>query len=349
VNKIIITADWHFGHPERLDDLKWAFNKMLDYCIREKIEKIFMLGDLTHHREYLTHDVSNAITELFQRMCDNNVEMVLFPGNHDMFNRFNWEITALKPFGKFINLIENVSNFEYGGRKFWCIPFVESEQTFMKIIDIVNDKASEDDILLTHVGITNATYNMCFLIQNWSIVNFDKTKFSRIYAGHFHCHQKVGEKSWVPGSPIPFRFDEGLVTHGFFVYDPKINDHQFVEFNDLPNDDSSSPPDFITSDDVDSIIKNVKGNNVKILLKEGQDESEIKKILKDAGALKIIIVKPKDKIIKIDKNSIMKEGKDIFESWIDYDKPEGLDKNVLLLLEKDIRSQTKIEEEDDID
>ena len=348
MNKVIITADWHFGHPERLDDLKWAFNKLLDYCVSNCIKKIMMLGDLTHNREYLTHDVSNVIAECFQRMCDLGIEMVLFPGNHDMFNRFNWEITSLKPFKKFINLVENVSNFEYCGRKFWCVPFIESEQVYMKVVDTVNDLASEDDILLTHIGITNATYNMCFLIQNWSIVNFDKTKFSKVYAGHFHCHQKVGEKSYIPGSPIPFRFDEGLVNHGFIVYNVKENEHEFVEFGDI-SESGSTPPDFITSDDVDSIISNVKGNNIKILLKEGQDEAEIKKKLKDAGALKVIVVKPKDESIKIDKTEMMKGGKDIFESWINYDNPEGLNKDVLLVLEKDIRSQTKVEEEDDID
>lgn len=347
MKKVIITADWHFGHPERLDDLKWAFIKLLDYCKKNDITKIFMLGDLTHNREYLTHDVSNAIAELFQLMCDCDIEMILFPGNHDMFNRFNWEITALKPFKKFVKLIEDVSNFEYGGRKFWCVPFIESEQVFMKAVEAINKMASKDDVLLTHVGISNATYNMCFLIQNWSVVNFDNTVFSRIYAGHFHCHQKVGEKSWIPGSPIPFRFDEGLVNHGFFVYNIGSNDHEFVEFNSFSDDEA--PPDFITSDDVNSIISHAKGNNVKIILKDGQDELEIKKMLKDAGALKIVTVKPKNESIKIDKSVIVKGGKDIFESWVDYDNPAGLDKSVLLTLEKDIRSQTRIEVENDID
>ncbi len=347
MTKAIITADWHFGHPERLNDLVWAFNKLLDYCVSKDIKKIFMLGDLTHNREYITHDVSNAVTELMQRMCDLNIEMVLFPGNHDMFNRFNWEITSLKLFRKYISLIENVSNFEFAGRKFWCVPFIESEQIYMKVIDTINNKISKDDVLLTHIGISSATYNMCFLVQNWSVVDFEKTNFSRIYAGHFHCHQKVGEKSWYPGSPLAFRFDEGVVNHGFIVYDAKENNHEFVEFNDLS--ESGSPPDFITSDDIDSIIDNVKGNNIKIMLKDGQDESEIKKKLIDAGALKVIVVKPKDESIKIDKSVMMKGGKDIFESWINYDNPEGLSKEVLLILEKDIRSQTKAEEEDDID
>jgi hypothetical protein len=217
----------------------------------------------------------------------------------------------------------------------------------MKAVEAVDKIASENDVLLTHVGMSNATYNMCFLIQNWSVVNFDNTKFSKVYAGHFHCQQKVGDKSFIPGSPIPFRFDEGLVNHGFFVYNTESNNHEFVEFSEFADD--KSPPDFITSDDVDSIISNAKGNNVKILLKEGQDESEVKRILKEAGAIKIVTVKPKDESIKIDKSVILKGGKDIFESWVDYDKPEGLDKSVLLALEKDVRSQTRIEVEDDID
>lgn len=349
MTKVLITADWHFGHPERLDDLKWAFLKVIDYCSDNNISKIFMLGDLTHNREYLTHDVSNVIIELFNEMNSRNIEMILFPGNHDMFNRFNWDITSLKPFSNVINIINDVSNFVYGGRKFWCVPFIESEKVYMKVIDTISKMASSNDVLLTHIGISEATYNVCFLIQNWSIVNFDSTVFSRVYAGHFHCHQQVG-KAWYPGSPIAFRFDEGLVDHGFIVYDIENNDHSFININDIVSESDSTPPDFITSDDVDLIINNVKGNNVKILLKDGQDEAEIKKRLRDAGALKIVTVKPKEKVLKFNKGEMLKGGKDIFESWINYDNPDGLDKQILLSLEKDIRSQTRLEVEDhDID
>lgn len=346
--KFIITADWHFGFPSKLNDLKWSFMKMIEYCENHSIQLILMLGDLTHDREYLTHDVSNCLSECLDYMNNKGIQMICLVGNHDMYMRHKWSINAIKPFSKQLTLVDDISYFETQERKFWMVPFIEHEPSYMKVIKKISEISSEDDVLLTHIGLTSATLNVCFLVQNWNAISFEESKFSRVYAGHFHAMQQVGSKSWVPGGPIPFNFDEGLIEHGFFVYDSVKNNHDFIPIFDLSEDDDERPCDYITamSEDIQTVINNCRSNNVKIILKESDDKDEIIKRLKSAGANKITFVKPKEKSPEFLKTNKLKSNS-IFESWVKHDNPEHLNHNLLISLEKEIRSQTRIEEDYD--
>jgi len=342
--KILITADWHFGYPGRLRDLAWAWGKMLELCNNEDINKVLLLGDLIHHREYLSHDVSNTVAALLDKANQNNIEIITFLGNHDMFLRHSWRINALKPFSKSLTFIEGIGQFNIGSQSFWTIPFVESERTYNKILHAVDDQANADDILLTHIGTSGAIMNHCFLIKNWNVVSFEDTKFNRIYTGHFHCYQQVGSKTWYPGSPIPFRFDEGVVNHGFVIYDIDHNEHLFHELN---VGGEKAPPDFISieSNNISEISEHCKGSHVKVQLSEGDDREEIKKTLEENGALNVVFTKPKDESITIDKKPSLKTDS-IFESWLEHDDPEKLDKKLLLSLEQTIRSEARVELDD---
>lgn len=350
--KVIITADWHFGYPSRLNDLKWAFISLIDYCVDKEINLILMLGDLTHDREHMTHDVSNVLSECLDYMNNNGVTMITLIGNHDMFMRHKWSINAIKPFSKQLICVDDVSYFELCGRKFWIIPFIEHERSYMKVVETINKNfASENDVLLTHIGVNAATLNVCFLVQNWNIVNFEDTIFSRIYTGHFHCTQQIG-KTWYPGSPIPFKFDEGQVEHGFFVYDVIKNEHEFVDIYNIGKETDIKPADYITldSESISDLI-NVKGafdnNNIKVILKSSDDRDVIQKRLKDAGAARVIFVAPKEEKIDFSKkDDNFSRSNTVFLSWLKYDNPQHLNHDLLIRLESEIRSETQVTEDD---
>lgn len=349
--RAIICADLHFGYPGRLNDLVWSFNKMLDYCIINGINLIFILGDLSHDREHLSHDVNNAINDLFDRANDLNIQIVALVGNHDMFMRHKWKINAIRPFSKKIKCIDYIGCANIGGRKFWMVPFIEHEPAYMKIINDINDMADEEDVLLTHIGIASALMNACFLVQNWNKVSFEDTKFSRVYAGHFHCFQKISTKSWSPGSLIPFRFDEGLVEHGFLDYDIESNTHKFIDIFELneKDNDEEIPPDFITttSEDVESIIENCKNDYVKVQLSEEDNKDAIYDALKKAGASKIVFVKPKETNKSLlDTVERKNMSGDMFSDWLEYDNPANLNHKLLLELNNQIRADARMDEDD---
>ena len=221
MSKILITADVHFGLSGKLDDILWAMRTMREYAHNHKISTVCVLGDLFHDRESLNIEALSKSYQFFEEAHSKyNQNWIVFPGNHDMYLRNNWEINSLQTLERVAQVVEDIKLIKIDGRRFWIVPFVHYESVYMKILKAIEEKWKPGDVLLTHVGVNNATLNECYLLKHWSIVDFDQSKFDRVFTGHFHCHQNVGanQNVWYPGSPIPFRFDEGMVPHGFLVY-----------------------------------------------------------------------------------------------------------------------------------
>ncbi len=269
--KICITADIHVGVTGRLHDIMWSLRKIRSHCAENGIKKILVLGDLLHDREHIRSDDLNALVNfLIQTDEEYGIELISFPGNHDMYLKNSWDINSLKPLTRYLTTHHKVTKINIGGVRFWIIPFIHYEDKFMKTLDIVSKKHKEGDVLLTHIGVKSAILNTCFLLKSWSIVDFTNCPFDRVYTGHFHTHQKVGENVWFPGSPIPFKFDEGDVDHGFFIFDTETREHEFVSiWADAENfeDGKNIPPQFMTLTDeaLDELgPEDIKNNIIRI-------------------------------------------------------------------------------------
>lgn len=238
-------------------------------------------------------------------------------------------------------LAEEITTFEVKRQTFHILPFMHSEKEYMKELKKIDERASEDDILLTHIGVNSATMNFCFLIQNWNDVTFDSTKFKRIYTGHFHCQQQVGEKTWYPGSPIAFRFDEGEVEHGFFVYDIESNSHEFIKIYEagakyLPD---YRPADFITilDEDIDELSEGLVGNNVKLIMTQDYTGGELLALKNRVLELGVVSVKCREKQDKTKAEDINDQirpestgtPQEMFKLWVEHDKPNWIKPKVL--------------------
>ncbi|MEM3000648.1 MAG: metallophosphoesterase [Candidatus Nitrosocaldus sp.] len=344
--KIIITSDIHFGIPNKLDHSMWAAKVIRQYAATNGIDIVLILGDLFHDRTSLNIQVLVDVYD-FLDDTDRNYgqEWMAFPGNHDMFLKNSWKINSIRPLGRVIKIIDDIKAISINGTRFWILPFVHYESAYMKVVDAISNKASDDDILLTHIGVAGAKLNECFMLKHWSIVDFTNTRFKRVYSGHFHCYQQVGSKTWYPGSPIPFRFDEGLVDHGFLVYDTERGEHDFVNIFTvgkelLPND--TPAPDYITCIDDHINNANVNGNYVRVCLSRDYTDNELNNIrqsLMDRGALAIKFMKAiqdENTHIQHTAQSKMGDGIKLFEKWVEYDKPDYLDSNKLKEINKTI-------------
>lgn len=327
--KIILTADIHCGFPNRLKDNIWSLNAISDYAAENNIENIVCLGDLYHNRDHLTIDIINHTHDFFKNSKQN---WIAFPGNHDMFMKTSWDINSVKPLEKYITVYNNIDDFVLGGQKFVVVPFMHYESDYMFKI---NELQCEDSILLTHIGVNNAVNNSCFLIQFWSIVSFVDIKFKYVFSGHFHNHQSINNKVFYPGSPIPFKFDEGMVPHGFIVYDTKTNN---IEFIDLRKIRSDCPKDFITLTDesVREIINEgdfdyLKNNKVRISLDKEYSKIELDKIrssMISEGVESVSWMQSKD--ISYDFSEVKIDTKKCqFLQWLDHDNNDKFDRELL--------------------
>lgn len=355
--KVLLTADVHCGY--RKWEPIWALKVMREYAKVEGIEHVVVMGDLFDDRQKLSIDILNDVIEFFEELENNyDQEWIAFIGNHDMFMKNSWDINSLKILNKYINVISDISKFDIDGRLFWCIPFMHYESAYMNVVSDVDKQASENDILLTHIGVKNASLNNCFLLKNWSIVDFENTKFEKVFAGHFHCHQSIGKLTY-PGSPIPFRFDEGLVPHGFLVYDTESGQHEFIEIFEIAKDlgfDENRPPDYITIDDVDIDSVEADRECVRVNLTKHYSSLELDNLrdkLINKGAIRVSWHKFKEDKIDIDNETFLSPefNKSILLSYFDEVTPDGLDRELISKLDDNIckLADEAMAEDDNID
>jgi len=341
--KIIITADVHLGRQGRLRDCVWALRAMREYALEHEIDVVVIAGDLFHDRVSINIEVGNAAIDfLREAKQEYGQDWVIFPGNHDMFLKNSWDSNSLKFVGDYATLVGEIGIVEIYGHRFWILPFIHYEKVFMKALRTIEEHHQEGDVLLTHIGTHDATINMCFLCKHWSLVSFANSKFDRIYSGHFHCHQQVGTNMWYPGSPIPFNFDEGLMEHGFFVYDLETRDHEFVNIRDAGLLLDETPAiDFITIGD-DDLDKTVPENaKVRLHLGQNQTDDEYEKIkarLIEGGAVSVARMKLQEEDVQIDEEKIgtidVADEFSLVSLYYDHDKPVGISKSVLKELNK---------------
>ena len=350
MSKVVITGDIHFGVPGRLQDILWACRTMREYCHAAGIDTVFVLGDLFHDRRSLDIEVLSHVSRFFEQTKDEyGQQWIVFPGNHDMFLRHSWEINSLTALNKHLTVIEDVKIVKVDDTRFWVLPFITYEKSYMRVLKAIKAKAEPGDNLLTHIGICGATMNTCFLLQNWSIINFENLPFQRIYSGHFHNKQQIGENVWYPGSPIPFKFDEGDISHGFYSLDLETDTHKFINIwkageRFLP--DEEAPPQFCTL--LDELLsektkQHVAGNIIRVALQREhtpREKKEIKQHLLGLGAKTVRWLDLKQKQVEAIKQDDIQH-KDLFLAWYNADKKghKDLDKKVLFTIHNEVATE----------
>jgi DNA repair exonuclease SbcCD nuclease subunit len=340
-----ITADIHFGVPGRTDDILWACRVMREYCAEHEIDVMFVLGDLYHNRQAIEIDVNSQVARFFEETKEKyGQNWIVFPGNHDMFLRHSWGVNSLTPLKKHLTVIEDVKLLDIDNQQFWILPFITYEKAYMRVVRAIMEHEKyrpNEDILLTHIGVRSATLNTCFLLKDWSSVTFEYSTFKRVYTGHFHSKQQVGENVWYPGSPIPFKFDEGDVPHGFYVYDIEASNHKFVNiwkagsryFPDVPQ-----PPQFTTISDESVKSADVSGAMVRIALDRdftNDEKAVLKQELLKRGAkdVRLMEMKPKkepdaEKILEGPSPALHHN---LFMVWVERDSKNIKDLDIAIL------------------
>lgn len=350
MNKILITADIHFGVPNRLQDIVWAARVMREYAHRNDINIVLVLGDLFHDRRALEIDALCAAYDFFTECKESyNQSWVTFPGNHDMYLKHSWKINSLKTFSHLLTIIDGVKILQLNDVRFWILPFIHLESAYMRVLKKIEERASPDDILLTHIGVFSTIKNVCFLLKDWSTVSFHNSSFKQIYTGHFHATQQVGHNLWYPGSPIPFKFDEGDIEHGFFVYDLDTRTHEFIdiwEYGLKYYPDETPPPNYITvpESEINNISRSIIEHNIIRIATSGDltpnERLEAEETLSNLGAASVrwLNISAEDTYRELRNKLANHEPVDIFESWLKIDKANNanLDLDLLRKLHHDI-------------
>ena len=224
--KFVHIADMHFdstflnlsdkdimGDLRRLEQRK-VFKKMVEYIKQNKIEYLFISGDLYEHK-YIKQSTIEYINNWFKEIPKTRV--FIAAGNHDpkiknsYYNKFNWN-ENVKIFNSVIEKIEtdDCNIYGYSFDDFYCddcdIENIEIEKNGKYNILVIHgnlDGAKEDD----------KPYNPI------SRSLLEEKGFDYVALGHIHkldYNTYENQKIVYPGSTISLGFDE-LGTHGMIV------------------------------------------------------------------------------------------------------------------------------------
>ena len=223
--KFVHIADMHFDSPftglsntgnlgdiRRLEQRK-AFKKIMDYIKQNKIEYLFIAGDL-YENEYIRKSSIEYINRLFQEI--ENTKIFISPGNHDPYIKgsyyqdFQWS--------KNVQICKNPWEIlESEKIDIYMTAFTNfyENQSIIEKIQIKNP--SKTNLLLTHCDLNGKQDENGFSYHPILESKLNALGFDYVAMGHIHKTNFVPNKKVVyPGSTISFGFDE-TGEHGMVV------------------------------------------------------------------------------------------------------------------------------------
>lgn len=224
--RFVHLADVHFGRPfttlenkglamQRRMEQREAFNKTIEYIKENKIEYLFICGDL-YEKEYIGQSTIEYINKKFEEIPYTKIYIV--PGNHDpnLKNSYYRNYQFSKNVKIFTSTLEKISDrniniYGYGFEDFYM-------QT-KALEDFKIEENNKINILLTHCDIDGAKNNDI----RYNPINkttLESIGFDYVALGHIH-KAEIDEKIAYSGSLISLGFDE-QGKHGFIA--GEIND-----------------------------------------------------------------------------------------------------------------------------
>lgn len=231
--KFIVTSDWHIGrnlygkedpttgfHTQGLILLD-GIKKLIKYAIKNKIEHIFVIGDIFHKRNPLSIDwlLFNEILNLFRK---NNLHLYISPGNHDDLITYT---TALNPLcqlnSEYIHFIETFNILPFNGFNIWMYSYVSkrwSNKSFVNLIEETKNnplmKYDVKKICLCHEMIDGASYNGRTFETYLKPSLLEKT-FDLTIAGHVHQYQQIKSNIFYTGILVHQDYGDANTQPGF--------------------------------------------------------------------------------------------------------------------------------------
>src|SRR5438045_9691388 len=115
--RFLHTSDWHVGKTvrgrSRTDEFATVLDEVVGIALQERVDAVLVAGDLYEHRA-ASPDADALIFDVFVRLYEARIPMVLIPGNHDSPTRLQALVALLRPIN--IHAVPRVARPEAGGR-----------------------------------------------------------------------------------------------------------------------------------------------------------------------------------------------------------------------------------------
>lgn len=287
--KIALFSDLHvFAHLSKTQFEDIAINflvHLLKHCTKNKIKKVYFLGDWFHIKNKLYVPPFVKSVDVLRSFRSAGIELTFLIGNHDapQMNSTDHSIMyAFQEFGKVIPLYdwEDVEDI-----RFHFLSYTHELPEF--------EMGPGKNILLGHLDIQDFVMESGMTcLEGFSKDSFKD--FDYVVSGHFHKHQIKDNIIYI-GSPYQTRFSERHDEKGWIEIDTEDASWKFNIYKKAPKFkevsingefDTDSDGNFQIDEEAEKAIKkNVKGNFVRVKThKENQNLSAIKDKFLSLGA-----------------------------------------------------------------
>lgn len=269
--KLFLISDTHLG--VRSNSVEWIEIQrsfFLDWFINDVKKRvspgdeIFHLGDVFDSRQSLNLRVLNLGLEIFEAMSKIAPVKVIL-GNHDCHDLNSNDINSVKPLKWIpgVTVYEEPEKITLGGKKILLMPWRANNEKEKECLR----QFGKADYLFCHTDVKGAEFNKWSKIDHGNDIS-EFSNYSRVYCGHIHYRQKVGNVNFV-GCPYPMSRSDMDNKKGYWILDLEKGTEEFIENPVSPDFIRFSLKDILEMR-LDHVKERTQNNFVDIYL----DESE---------------------------------------------------------------------------
>ncbi len=225
--KDLILGDLHVGiknSNNAFRDFIFAYiTYIVEYCVKNEIDRIIQVGDLCHSRYSLTHKDHDMIRAIFQLCKDNGIEWMQLVGNHDATYKHTLiSNTPDKIAGEYDNV--TVINHAMRDNDYSYIPWIcdDNRDECMTMIN-----SPDTNIAFGHFELDGWEQTKGHVMKS-NMKDDMLNMFDHVYTGHYHVRCKRGNITYV-GTPYPLTKNDIDHPHGFDVIDRETKKAEFIE------------------------------------------------------------------------------------------------------------------------
>lgn len=235
--RFLITGDTHFGKLRngKLSEYTFnAFSRVIDEAISHRIDYIIVAGDI-FNRSKPKLKVMEKANELFYKVLENDIGLILIPGNHDRGKLQYPLYYYFNPCSDKFHIVNSIEYLKFDKFQLMLIPYTKNWPK-----DIIN-AINTPTVIICHETFHGAKFGP----QRYTFTNYKDNaiqiknyndNLKLIFSGHIHEAQEL--KHEIPviytGSLERLSFAEIYDRKGFYILeDFSYTFHNFETKSDL--------------------------------------------------------------------------------------------------------------------
>ena len=299
--KFIHLSDLHIGKKvnefSMLEDQKYIFEKIISIIEQQKIDGVFIAGDV-YDKSIPSREAVQVFDDFLTKIVSKNIPVFVISGNHDAAERIAFGAELMKQSKVYFspvfdgNVSEIILKDEYGEIAIYLLPFIKPatvrpyysdveinsyNDAVKTVIEHININKNRRNILIAHQFVTGAEKSNSEDISVGGIDNVDADVFDNfdyVALGHIHKPQYVGRETIrYCGTPLKYSFSEVNHKKSVSIVTLKQKGNISIEKIDLiPQKDMCEIKGYYQEITALCYYKNMNTQNyMHIILKDEQD------------------------------------------------------------------------------